>query len=560
MPDRMMKRHSGPSGRSVRRANSAIGVFVAIVLLQALLAFVSLEFLGAVRAFVAGESMYSKGQKEALIRAQAYSLSHDEADYQAFIQALGTTLSATRSLRALQRDPPDLVVARDSMLEGGNNPEDVPIMIQMFRFTKDLPLMARPIQLWSEGDEAIDELRREVDAEHSSAGRPSSNGALATGLGARLLVIDQRLTKLESSFTQELGHAARQVQGLLVAVNVCIGTLLALAGSVYMYRTNRARREAEAEVRGLIQAVGEAVLVVDVEGKVLIFNRGAELLFGCGAPAALGESIGRFIPEGLPRTPGRPEAPPGESLYVLTGQRADGHRIDLEASIAPLHTAAGLRTTIVCRDVTLRHAVQKRERSQTLRRHEDLARKALTDALTGLPNRSALEQHLTAALADAAQRGSQFMVLFLDLDGFKAVNDTHGHLAGDELLRQVADRLCEAVRQGDKVFRMGGDEFVIIVVDDSAAEALATRVLAALRKPYCLGDTNVTVTGSVGVGVYPEDGTDARSLIRSADASMYRVKQEGKDAFHVVADDATRAAAASSAPDASPPVSFPTQI
>jgi diguanylate cyclase (GGDEF)-like protein/PAS domain S-box-containing protein len=532
----MMIRHSGPSDRPVRRSNSAIGVFVAIVLLQALLAFVSLEFLGAVRAFVAGESMYSKGQKEALIRAQAYSLSHDEADYQAFVKALAPPSTATRGLRALKRVPPDLVVARDSMLEGGNDPQDVPIMIALFRLTHDLPFMVRPIQLWSEGDELLVELRREVDAEHSSAGRPSSNGASSTGLGARLLAIDQRLTKLESSFTQELGHGARQVQGLLVALNVCIGALLALAGSVYMYRTNRARREAEAEVRGLIQAVGEAVLVVDVEGKVLIFNRGAEVLFGCRATAALGASIGRFILEGLPRTPGGAKSPSAESLCVLTGLRSDGHRLDLEASIAPLHTASGVRTTIVCRDVTLRHAMQERERSQTLRRHEDLARQALTDALTGLPNRSALEQHLSATLAHAAQQGSQFMLLFLDLDGFKAVNDTRGHLVGDELLRQVADRLREAVRRGDQVFRIGGDEFVIIVVndvEDSATETVAMRILAAMREPYRLGDENVTVTGSLGVAVYPEDGTDARSLMRSADASMYRMKQRGKDAFDV---------------------------
>nr|WP_281375238.1 EAL domain-containing protein [Aquabacterium terrae] len=287
---------------------------------------------------------------------------------------------------------------------------------------------------------------------------------------------------------------------------------------------------------GLMRAVHEAVVTVDRAQRIVLFNRAAEQLFGCASDAARGSPVDRFIPGGLPGTARAPASGTLEAMHELTGLHADGRAMGLEVSFGALDAADGPRTVIVCRDVTAQREARERERSLLLRRNTELARKAHTDALTGLLNREALELHLSDTLAGAQGRGDPVSVLFLDLDGFKAVNDRHGHFMGDELLRQAAERLRDAVRRQDEVFRIGGDEFVMVLAGDvepGKAEALAQRILAAVRRPYGLGGATVNLTVSVGIAHYPDNGSDGRSLLLAADAAMYRAKQSGKNGYHV---------------------------
>lgn len=155
---------------------------------------------------------------------------------------------------------------------------------------------------------------------------------------------------------------------------------------------------------------------------------------------------------------------------------------------------------------------------------------ARQDLLTGLPNRRALEDDLERFIAASGQ--GRAAVLFLDLDGFKVINDTLGHEAGDALLRLVADRLHGAMREGDMVARMSGDEFVVVAMGLRArAEAgdIARRIFAALSQPFSLNGSELGVTVSVGIAFLPDDGRDARTLLRHADSAMYRVKRSGKN-------------------------------
>jgi len=168
------------------------------------------------------------------------------------------------------------------------------------------------------------------------------------------------------------------------------------------------------------------------------------------------------------------------------------------------------------------------------RSHERLQYAAHHDALTGLPNRMLLEERLGQATKRAQRRSRRFAVVFIDLDHFKAVNDNFGHPVGDALLQEVADRLCHAVRAGDTVARIGGDEFVVLFDDIPGADqaAIATqKLLKSLEPPVQLEPGEVNVSCSIGVSLFPEDGRDAATLMRNADTAMYRTKAHGRNGF-----------------------------
>jgi diguanylate cyclase (GGDEF)-like protein len=165
---------------------------------------------------------------------------------------------------------------------------------------------------------------------------------------------------------------------------------------------------------------------------------------------------------------------------------------------------------------------------------------ALHDTLTGLPNRRLLFDRLSLAIAHARRNTSSMAVMCLDLDGFKQINDTMGHDAGDALLRIVADRLVAAVREEDTVARLGGDEFVIALwesshadVDTDAVSRLAKKVVQALSQPYRIQGKDVHITASVGVGMYPTHGETVETLMKSADMAMYKAKRTSKNDYRI---------------------------
>jgi diguanylate cyclase (GGDEF)-like protein len=166
---------------------------------------------------------------------------------------------------------------------------------------------------------------------------------------------------------------------------------------------------------------------------------------------------------------------------------------------------------------------------------------AYHDMLTGLANRQLLTEHLRQEIALAHRLERMIALVFIDLDHFKSVNDTLGHSAGDRLLKEVAARLASCTREGDIVSRFGGDEFVMVLpnlTDDDALVPVIRRVLDSVSEAVSLDGHDVTVTCSIGVALYPRDGTDLDTLLRKADATMYRVKQRGRGEFLFHKDEA----------------------
>jgi diguanylate cyclase (GGDEF)-like protein/PAS domain S-box-containing protein len=176
-----------------------------------------------------------------------------------------------------------------------------------------------------------------------------------------------------------------------------------------------------------------------------------------------------------------------------------------------------------------------RDITEVVLARERIASLAYHDPLTGLANRASLAPALEQAVERTRRRGTLLAGVFLDLDGFKQINDLHGHDAGDRLLMETAQRLRAALRSSDPVARLGGDEFFVVLEDlqsGAPAERVAKKLLAALLEPYDLGNaTQARISASIGISLFPDDAGDAATLMKHADSAMYTAKQAGKNSY-----------------------------
>jgi diguanylate cyclase (GGDEF)-like protein/PAS domain S-box-containing protein len=280
------------------------------------------------------------------------------------------------------------------------------------------------------------------------------------------------------------------------------------------------------DIPDALQQMADSVMVTGRDGRIEYVNAAFERTTGFTSAEALGHTP-RLLKSGLH----------GQGFYrrlwktlldvrvfrdVMTNRRKNGELYYEEKTITPVRDANGaiVRFISVGRDVTAR--------IQTQRRLEHLAYR---DVLTGLPNRALFVDRLKHAIAGARRRRSVVAVLFIDLDGFKNVNDHLGHEAGDKLLRALAGRLRAAVRDTDTVARLGGDEFAVLLEDVGYLQDVALaaqKLLDLIATPLVLAGQKQTITASVGASLYPHDGADAATLLRNADKAMYRAKGAGK--------------------------------
>jgi diguanylate cyclase (GGDEF)-like protein/PAS domain S-box-containing protein len=284
-----------------------------------------------------------------------------------------------------------------------------------------------------------------------------------------------------------------------------------------------------------LDSIGDAVLSSDNAGNVTYLNSAAEAMTGWSRSEAKGRPLDEVLQivdgstrEPLVRNPLRlaierdkPIALAANSVLV----RRDGLEFAIEDSTAPIHGRDGhvIGAVIVFHDVS-------EVRANALK----MSHLACHDFLTDLPNPVLLRDRITQAIALAQRHDKQLAVLFIDLDGFKSVNDLLGHATGDELIRRVARRLKASVRDSDTVGRNGGDEFVVLLSEIEHAEHAALgaeKIIAAVGTPHEVFDRKLRVTASVGVAVYPTHGASADALLKSADVAMYRVKDAGGNGY-----------------------------
>lgn len=283
-----------------------------------------------------------------------------------------------------------------------------------------------------------------------------------------------------------------------------------------------------------LNSIGDAVISTDISGNVTYLNVVAERMTGWGREEALGRPLDHVlrIVDGATRESARNPMELAVQLNKTVGLtpncvliRRDGLESAIEDSAAPIHNRNGHVTgaVMVFHDVSVARALSLQ-----------ISHQAEHDFLTDLPNRMLLNDRLTQAIGLARRHGKQLAVLFLDLDRFKHVNDSLGHVIGDKLLRSMAGRLVTCVRSSDTVSRQGGDEFVLVLseiehADDAAASA--QKILTALMAPHDVAHHDLHVTASIGVSIYPDDGRDAETLIKCADTAMYHAKDSGRNNY-----------------------------
>lgn len=291
-------------------------------------------------------------------------------------------------------------------------------------------------------------------------------------------------------------------------------------------------RKREAELEMVLQNANDAYVCIDHNGVIRDWNQQAEQTFGWSSQEAIGRRLDEMI---IPVTM-REAHRAGLRHYLATGElnvlnrriertavRRDGTPLPVEVLVSPLSIDGKTIFSAFVHDIT------ERKQVEAIRKHE-----ATHDPLTGLLNRRGMFDLLSQAIARVKRTRASLALLFIDLDGFKQINDTHGHEAGDAVLREVAARLQASIRQTDTAARLGGDEFTVMLENIKHgipdANMLAQKILETLQHPIQLDSVTATISASIGISMHhPDDERSADQLVNAADSAMYTAKHAGKN-------------------------------
>lgn len=290
-------------------------------------------------------------------------------------------------------------------------------------------------------------------------------------------------------------------------------------------------RDSEQRARLVLENALDAIVNIDMEGKIVEWNRAATHIFGYTRNEVIGRLLEDVIvpPEhreahrqGMRRLQQTGQTRLLGKLIEITALRRDGSEFPVELTIVEIDREQEHYFSAFIRDITKRKEAEERIRVL-----------ANYDALTGLPNRNLLNERVIVEIEKAWDQDGQFALMFLDLDHFKDVNDSLGHRYGDNLLIALTKRFETLVRPQDTVCRLGGDEFVFLLAeaDHVIAKEVVERLLKAVEQPFVIDQYELTITASIGVAIYPDDGFDMESLQRNADVAMYRTKKESRNSY-----------------------------
>ena len=415
-----------------------------------------------------------------------------------------------------------------------DNPGDARLLREMFREQNSLRTELTQVETMREAETHL--ASSSVDIILLDLGLPDTQG-LETIRRARAVAPHVPLVVLTSMDDESLAAQAFQagVQDYLIKGQIdARGLLRALRYAVERKSMQEELFQEKELAQVTLNSIGDAVICTDISGNITFLNLVAIRMTGWSRD----EAVGRPMPEvfrvldatSRKTIPNPMEMAVAKNLTVhlppncILIQRG-GSEIPIEDSVAPIHDRGGQATgvVIIFRDVSS---------SQTMA--VQMAHSAHHDFLTGLPNRMLLNDRVGQAIAAARRSMEKVAVLFLDLDGFKHINDSLGHSIGDRLLQSIARRLVDSVRGTDTVSRQGGDEFVVLLSEVDTlenAETTVKRLLQVGSEPHAIDQHDLHVTSCIGVSIFPDDGLDAETLIKNADTAMYQAKENGRQSY-----------------------------
>jgi diguanylate cyclase (GGDEF)-like protein/PAS domain S-box-containing protein len=520
--------------------------FIAVVLLQALLGCGSLYMMSAVRSYVGGESLWSKGQKDAIYYLNLYANGRDEINYMKYQQAIAIPQGGHDLRVAMDQPVPDIARATAGILQGGNHPDDAQGIIWLYLNFRHFSYLEKAIDLWKIGDNylvQLDEVAREM---HARILEGSATNGDVLAWRQRINAINEGVTPAAMAFSDALGEGSRVILRILLVVNLATAVFLIILA---LLRTHKLLEQRHAFATALqmekeraqitLESIGDGVITTDVDGSIAYMNPAAEQMThwkneqASGLPLAalfnlLDENDQKDSSTLIEHILGGKLGGGSENSKLI--QRLDGSTVSVALVGSPIRTEGKVSgAVLVLHDMT-------QERQYIA----NLSWQATHDALTGLANRREFEYRLELALNGLAQKPGRHAVMFLDLDQFKLVNDTSGHAAGDELLRHICALLQQGIREGDTLARLGGDEFGILL--EHCSPESAERIAEGLRQTveslhFVWKGRPFVTTISVGLVHISDMPATLETSLRAADMACYMAKEKGRNRVQVYHDD-----------------------
>lgn len=488
----------------------------------------SLTLMSGGRAYVHGESRWSKGQQEAVFRLDRYAETGQPHHLQLAREVLDVPLGDRQARLALQGEAYDYEAAYEGFVRGENDPADIPTMIWMFEYFENAPYLRKAIDIWARADMYIVELADIADRLERLHAEPPVDDAEIDALRERIAEIDRGLRSYETRFSATLSEGLRALRNVLTVTGLLAFGGMALA-ALWIFRwATRRIAASERKFWASFEHAPVGVAMIADDGRFTEVNDALGRILGQRPPELVGTSLespaladDREPTEALlerAREAGE-DGVTVEQRYV----RGDGEVIwgKLTLTASPGDTQPEHRFIGILQDI-----------SEERRLSQELSYQASHDALTGQLNRRRFETELHDILAHAHADGSRHVLGFVDLDQFKVVNDTCGHYAGDNLLRQVSRVMQQALRTSDVLARLGGDEFGFILrdCDLESGRGVADELRADVAGfTFAWGDRSYPLSCSIGLVELDASIADASEALQMADTACYVAKEHGRN-------------------------------
>ncbi|QMV73871.1 EAL domain-containing protein [Comamonas piscis] len=545
--------HALPATRvamPVRKRSLLLSIwpFVALAIVQTVLAISSLHILGAMRAFSSGESQWSKGQKDATYALARYAVSGDPAAYEQFHQGLHIPMSDMQA-RLMLEDQGYAARAQASLLllQGHNEPEEINALIWLTVYFRHTESIGELLGRWRDADEPLHELQTLGGDIYACLQLAPPTSEQKQSWLAQINSLQIQLSEAERAFNKALGDTSRAMNKWLWSINIgiALAMLSLLMGHTWRLQRKTARAEDALDLVSerastTLAAIGEAVITTDAAGHVVYMNRAAEELLGLSLEQLVTGKLVQHI-HAPPAFAGGDlgSAPPLVQTAISEALEGREHPRD---TIFRLYDAqqqvreVKLAFTAISDDNGTTEAVfVLHDVSQEQSYIRELAWQATHDQLTGLVNRYEFERLLGVFLAQTKQSptpSAGHAIMYLDLDQFKVINDTAGHIAGDAMLRAMSAMLQRCLRAGDTLARVGGDEFAILLTQCSFDEAkrIAEQIRdAAQNVRIQWGERSLSAGISIGLVKLAAPLASVEEVLRVADMASYGAKQRGRN-------------------------------